>query len=199
MKPDPTFWLLARASGLASYVLLTVSVLAGLVLKSRPFGTRIKPASATRLHRTLALLSLAALALHGFALVIDEAVEIGLGALLVPGLAPYRPLWTGMGVLAGELMVLVYVSFALRKRIGVKNWRRLHWTTYGVFAAATAHGVLAGSDSSEPWAIGLYLGAIGAVAAATAWRALVPPPRPTPRPRPAAAQQPVAATQGGSA
>ena len=185
MKSDPTFWLLARATGLAAYVLLTVSVLAGLVVKSRPFGRAIKPASATQLHRTLALLSLSALALHGLTLVLDETIHIGLGALLVPGLAPYRPLWTGIGVLAGELMLAVYVSFGLRKRIGIKNWRRLHYTTYAAFAGATAHGVMAGTDSGQPWVIGLYLGAIGAVAAATAWRALVPPARPTPRPRPA--------------
>jgi sulfoxide reductase heme-binding subunit YedZ len=185
MKSDPTFWLLARATGLAAYVLLTVSVLAGLVVKSRPFGRAIKPASATQLHRTLALLSLTALALHGLALVLDESIEIGLGALFVPGLAPYRPLWTGIGVLAGELMLLVYVSFALRKRIGIKNWRRLHYTTYLAFAGATAHGVMAGTDAAQPWVIGMYLGAIGAVAAATAWRICVPPARPTPRPRPA--------------
>ena len=37
MHHDPTFWLLARASGLTAYVVLTLSVLAGLVLKSRPF------------------------------------------------------------------------------------------------------------------------------------------------------------------
>jgi sulfoxide reductase heme-binding subunit YedZ len=185
MKSDPTFWLLARATGLAAYVLLTISVLAGLVVKSRPFGRAIKPASATQLHRTLALLSLSALALHGLTLVLDETIHIGLGALLVPGLAPYRPLWTGAGVLAGELMVLVYLSFGMRKRIGIKNWRRLHYTTYLAFAGATAHGVMAGTDSGQPWVIGLYLGAIGAVAAATAWRALVPPARPAPRPRPA--------------
>ena len=154
-------------------------------MKSRPFGRAIKPASATQLHRTLALLSLSALALHGLTLVLDESIHIGLGALLVPGLAPYRPLWTGVGVLAGELMLAVYVSFGLRKRIGTGNWRRLHYTTYLAFAGATAHGVMAGTDSGQPWVIGLYLGAIGAVAAATAWRALVPPARPTPRPRPA--------------
>ena len=184
MKSDPTFWLLARATGITSYVLLTASVIAGLVVKSRPFGRAIKPASATQLHRTLALLSLSALALHGLTLVLDETIEIGLAALLVPGAAPYRPLWTGLGVLAAELMLIVYASFALRKRIGIRNWRRLHWTTYGAFAAATAHGLMAGSDSAAPWAFGLYLGAIGSVAAATAWRALVPPARPTPRPQP---------------
>jgi DMSO/TMAO reductase YedYZ heme-binding membrane subunit len=185
MKHDPTFWILARATGFTAYVLLTCSVLAGLVVKSRPFGAALRPATATDLHRTLALLSLGALALHGLALVVDSSVEIGLGALLVPGLAPYRPLWTGVGVVAGELMLLVYASFSLRRRIGQRNWRRLHWATYATFVAATAHGLMAGTDSAAPWALGLYLGAVGAVAAATAWRALVPA-RPAARPRPQA-------------
>jgi hypothetical protein len=55
---------------------------------------------------------------HASALVLDSTVHIGIGSLLVPGLAPYRPLWTGLGVLAAELMVVVYASFSLRKRIG---------------------------------------------------------------------------------
>lgn len=184
MKNDPTFWLLARATGLTAYVLLTLSVLAGLVVKSRPFGKALKPATAVDLHKMLALLGLTALALHGVFLVLDETVEIGLGALLVPGLAPYRPLWTGLGVIAGELMLVVYVSFALRKRIGQKNWRRLHWATYATFLTGTAHGLMAGSDSGATWALALYLGAVGAVVFATAWRALVPV-RPPARPRPA--------------
>ena len=184
MKSDPTFWILARATGLAAFALLTVSVLAGLVVKSRPFGTRLKPATATDLHRTLALLSLSAVLLHVGALVVDDAAEIGLRAGLVPGLSAYRPVATGLGVLAFELMVLVYASFSLRRRIGQKNWRRLHYTTFGLFALAAGHGLFAGTDTAAPWALGLYLGAIGAVAAATAWRLLVPPARPKPRPRP---------------
>src|SRR5437763_30796 len=54
MHHDPTFWLLARASGLTAYAVLTTSVLAGLVLKSRPFA-RLKPAAVTDAHRALAL------------------------------------------------------------------------------------------------------------------------------------------------
>src|ERR671914_1608655 len=186
MKNDPTFWLLARATGLTAYVLLTVSVLAGLTVKAKPFGRAVKAATAVDFHRFVALLAIGMVALHGLVLVLDETVEIGLGALLVPGLAPYRPLWTGLGVLAGELMLLVYFSFALRKRIGMKNWRRLHWTTYGAFAGATAHGVMAGTDSGSPWALAMYFGAVGAVVAATAWRALVPPlPPKRPQARPA--------------
>ncbi len=169
---DPTFWILARASGLTAYVLLTLSMLAGLVVKSRPLGRALKAATATDTHRFLSLLALGAVGMHGLTLVLDSTVRIGLGALLLPGLAAYRPVATGFGVLAAELAVLIVVSFSLRKQIGARVWRRLHWATYGVFAAATAHGLAAGTDTGRPWAFGLYLGAVGAVAFTTAWRAL---------------------------
>jgi sulfoxide reductase heme-binding subunit YedZ len=176
---DPSFWILARASGLTAYVLLTLSVLAGLVLKSRPFGRAVRAAAVTDVHRFLALLALGAVAIHALALVLDSTVKVGLGALLVPGLASYRPLATGLGVAALELAALVVISFPLRRKIGMRAWRRLHWATYGVFAAATAHGLAAGTDTTRPWAFALYVGAVGAVAFATAWRALTVPPRPT--------------------
>ena len=173
MKADPTFWLLARASGLTAYVLLTASVLAGLVLKSRPFRG-LKPAAVTDTHRFLALLGLGAIALHGATLLLDGTVHLTPVALLVPGASPYRPLPVGIGVLAAELMLLVYVSFALRRAIGMRNWRRLHWATYAIFAAATVTASRP-ERTRQPWAFAIYLGAIGSVTAATAWRAITPP------------------------
>ena len=177
MKTDPSFWYLARASGLLAYSLLTASVLAGLMLKARPFAGLLRPAAVTDLHRFLALLGLGSVAIHGSALVLDTTVAISPLALLVPGLAPYRPLATGLGSLAAIGMLLVYVSFPLRKRIGARAWRRLHWLTYGVFALATVHGLASGSDTRETWALALYGAATGAVIGATAWRILVPPTR----------------------
>ena len=176
MRADPTFWVLARAGGLTAYLLLTASVLAGLVLKSRPLGTRVKPAAVTDVHRVLASLALLALALHGAGLVFDRTVRIDLLGLVVPGRVPYRPVWTAVGVVAAEALLAVYASFSVRRRIGVRTWRRLHWLTYGLFAAATVHGLLAGSDSGARWVQSIYLGAVGAVVFATVWRALVPPP-----------------------
>ena len=169
MTHDPTFWLLARASGLTAYVLLTSSVLAGLVLKSKPFGRRLRAAAVTDVHRFLALLGLAMLALHGVALVLDSTVHMPLSALFVPLRSPYRPVAVSLGVLAAELMALITLSFSLRRWIGGRNWRRLHWATYLVFLLGTAHGLTSGTDR---WALPLYLGAMGLVAFATAWRAL---------------------------
>jgi methionine sulfoxide reductase heme-binding subunit len=169
VKTDPTFWLLARASGLTAYALVTGSVLAGLTVKSKPLGRRIRAAVATDLHRFVSLLALGAIAIHGVTLMLDTAVPLPLAGLVVPGLSPYRPLATGIGVLAAELMLLIYVSFSFRRRIGARNWRRLHYLTFGVFAAATIHGLAAGSDR---WAFGLYAGSVAAVASLTAWRVL---------------------------
>ena len=180
MKHDPTFWLLARASGLTAYALLTTSVLAGLVLKARPFGRALKPATVTDLHRFLALLGLGMLAMHGATLALDQTVHMPLAGLLIPGTSPYRPVAVAVGVVGAELMLLIYASFFLRSHIGTRNWRRLHWATYLVFLLATIHGFAAGTDSTQPWARDLYLGTIGAVAFATAWRAIDRPTRSIP-------------------
>ena len=174
MKTDPTFWILTRTSALTAYALLTLSMLAGLVLKSRPFRG-LRASTVTDVHRVLASLALGAVAVHGTSLLLDSKVEFAFRDLLVPGEGPYRPLWTAFGIVTAEVMVIVYLSFSARRWIGVRAWRLLHWLTYGIFGAATVHGVMAGTDSDRPWAVGLYVGAIGVVAAATCWRVLVPP------------------------
>ena len=190
---DPTFWLLARASGLTAYVLLTATVLAGLVLKSRPLGTRLKPASVTNIHRYLSTLTLGAILLHVTTLLLDTTVKLKPQALIIPGLSSYRPLAVGFGVAALELMLLVAFSFPLRKRIGVKNWRRLHWSTYPIFLLAAGHGLLSGSDSARLFF--LYAGTAGAVVFAAVWRGLVPPVRPVRKARDGAAAVAVYAQQ----
>jgi DMSO/TMAO reductase YedYZ heme-binding membrane subunit len=174
MRQDPTFWILARASGLTAYVLMTLSVVWGIVVKSRPFGSRFRQAAVVDTHRTLAALGLGALVIHVTSLVLDKTVRMPVQALFIPGLSSYRPYSVAVGVLTAELMVVVYASFSIRKRIGFKNWRRLHWVTYGLFAGGTAHGLLSGSDSGRAWALAIYVCAIASVAAATTWRALEP-------------------------
>jgi DMSO/TMAO reductase YedYZ heme-binding membrane subunit len=188
---DQTFWFLARASGFTAYLLITASMLAGLVLKSRPFGAKLKAPIALDVHRFITTLALAAIGVHGLALVADHTVEITLGDLVIPFTAPYKPLWTGLGVIAFDLALIVAISFPLKKRIGGRNWRRLHWVTYSIFAFSTVHGLMAGTDTSQPWAMNIYLGAVGAVAFATAWRAFARPARPAiPAAAPAGAPAP---------
>jgi sulfoxide reductase heme-binding subunit YedZ len=183
VKGDPTFWILARAAGLTAYILLTTSMLAGLTLKSRVLGRAVKASAITDVHRVLALAGLGAIGLHGLALVLDATVKVTPLALLVPGLVDYRSWWVGVGVVAGELMTAVAASFWARPWIGVRAWRAVHWLSYGAFVLASAHGLLAGSDSGRPWAIAIYAGAAGSITIATAWRALGRRPRAARAPR----------------
>lgn len=180
---EQLFWFLARASGITAYLLISAAMIAGIVLKSRPFGAALKAPIALDVHRFITTLAFAAIGVHGLALVADSTVEITLGDLVIPFTAPYKPLWTGLGVIAADLAVIIAISFPLKKRIGGRNWRRLHWATYAIFVFSTAHGLAAGTDTAQPWAMQMYLGAVGAVAFATAWRAFAGPPRPAPQPK----------------
>jgi methionine sulfoxide reductase heme-binding subunit len=179
VRGDPTLWILARSTGIVAYALLSATVLAGLTARARPVRA-LPPAATVEVHRFLSLLALMAVGLHGVFLALDASVPIPALALVVPGASPYRPLWVGLGVAGAELMLLVHLSFRLRRRIGVRNWRRLHYATYVAFLGATAHGLMAGTDSARPWALAMYAGASGAVVALTSWRILSP--RPVPRP-----------------
>ena len=189
MSPDMLPWVLARATGVSAIVLLGGAMIAGLLVRTRTAVGPVKGSGMVNVHRHLSLLALLAIAAHGVFLVQDTTVEISPLALVVPGLVPYRPAWTGIGVVAAELALLVHLSFRFRKRIGVPAWRRIHWLTYAVFAGGVVHGIGSGTDSGAPWALGLYGGLVGAVAGLTGWRA-VTARRPTRRAaRPAASRQ----------
>lgn len=169
MKHDPTFWLLARSTGLLAYAFATATVVAGLTLKARLLRS-VRVASVTDVHRVLSLAGLVAVAAHATSLVLDETVEVTPLAVFVPGLVGYRTVWCAVGVVVLELMVIIHVSFRLRRRIGVQNWRRLHYFAYLVFAGATVHGLLTGTDSDQIWALGIYAVAVGLVVSLTFWR-----------------------------
>ena len=63
----------------------------------------------------------------------------------------YRPLFTGLGIIAGYLAALLGLSFYARRRIGVKLWRRLHRATVLVWVLGVIHTLGAGSDAATQW------------------------------------------------
>jgi methionine sulfoxide reductase heme-binding subunit len=181
MSAEMLPWILARATGMTAIALIGLAMVAGLLVRTRTAVGGLRGSAMVDLHRHLSLLALLAIAAHGALLVMDATVDISPLALVVPGLVPYRPLWTGVGVVAAELALLVHLSFRLRSRLGVRAWRRLHGLTYAVFAGGLVHGIAAGTDTGTTWATALYAGLAGAVAGLTGWRAVT-----ARRPRPAA-------------
>ena len=64
---------------------------------------------------------------------------------------PYRPLWTGLGIIAGYLAVIFGLSFYIRRRIGPRLWRSAHRLVIVVYVLAVAHTLGAGTDGSTIW------------------------------------------------
>ena len=106
-------------------------------------------------HRFLAILTGVFIVLHGGALLLDTVVPFSLARELVPFTTAYRPFAVGLGVVAAELTAAVGISNALRSRLPHGVWRRVHYLTLAVWAFATLHGLLAGTDRFDPWFAGL--------------------------------------------
>lgn len=151
---DPTpylWWLVGRASGIVALALVTVAVLLGLTMSTKLLRRPGLGRTLVRLHEHVALVGLGAIGVHGLALLADPWLRPGLSGVTVPFTMAYRPLFTGLGIVAGYLAALLGLSFYARRRIGVKLWRRLHRATVLVWALGVAHTLGAGSDAATQW------------------------------------------------
>ncbi len=149
-------WSIARATGFAAFAALALDVIAGLTLSTRVGGRRLARGALVELHGWLSPLAIALVLGHALVLLADGYIRFDALDVLVPFASPFRPVAVGLGVIAGYLALAVHASFALRRRIGTAWWRRLHYLSFVAFVAAAVHGVAAGTDRAQPWAIAIY-------------------------------------------
>jgi len=173
MTTLPIAWLVARAAGLVAFGLLTLSVWLGLAMSTRLLGSK-RQKSLLGLHRTLAWTGLSMIGLHMGAVLLDPVLHFGLAAALVPFAAPWKTGAIAAGVVAGWLSLALASSFRLRKWIGQKGWRRLHYASFGAFALSLGHALLVGTDLRGLGGPLLALVAAGPVLWLTFYRLLVP-------------------------
>jgi len=141
------YWYMARAGGVVAYLLLWLSTVWGLVMSTKITAHLIPAPLAYGLHEFLSILAIVFALLHSVALLGDEYIQFNIFHLAVPFIAPYEPLWTGLGTIALYLSVALTASFYIRKQIGQKTWRALHYFTFVAYLLAAAHGLMAGTDS----------------------------------------------------
>lgn len=170
-------WYLTRGTGAVSLVLLTGTAVLGVTNSVRWSPPRTPRFVVQYLHRNLALLSIAFIAVHVATAVIDGFAPIRWLDAVIPFGSGYRPLWLGLGAIAFDVLVAVAVTSLVRARLGYRAWRAVHWTAYGCWALAVFHGLGIGSDSKQPWMLGLVAASVAAVGAATTWRILAGWPR----------------------
>jgi sulfoxide reductase heme-binding subunit YedZ len=157
---DPTrviWWLVSRASGVLALVLISLSVLIGLAMATKVLRRPGLKRVCIRLHEHIALIALVAIAVHGLALLGDHWLKPGLRGIAVPFALSYKTQFTGLGIIAGYLAVVLGPSFYLRRRIGARRWRQLHRATVIVWVLVVVHTLGAGSDGTSMWLRGIVL------------------------------------------
>ncbi len=165
-------WYLTRGTGVVTLLLLTASVVLGVlqVLRWAPLGS--PRFTVVALHRAISLLVVALLAVHVLTAVLDSFAPIRLVDALLPFAGSYRPLWLGLGALGLDLVVALTVTSLLRRRLGLRAWRAVHWLAYAAWPVALVHGWGAGTDARTAWMLAITLGCAAAVLGAVAWRLL---------------------------
>jgi sulfoxide reductase heme-binding subunit YedZ len=177
--PSP-LWYATRGAGVALLLVLTATIVLGAGTSLRIGGRSIPRFVTALLHRNLGLLAVVLLAVHIVTTVLDPFAHIGVGDALVPFSASYRPLWLGIGTVAAELLVAIAATSLLRRRIGQRTWRLVHWTAYASWPVAVVHGLGTGSDAQAPWMIGITASCVTAVLFAVlarlcaGWRSRLP-------------------------
>jgi methionine sulfoxide reductase heme-binding subunit len=166
-------WYLTRGTGAASLVLLTLTLVLGVINVRRWAPRGLQRFLVDDLHRTLGLLVVVLLAVHVASNLVSSYVSISVIDALVPFVGSYHPFWLGLGALALDLLAALIVTSLLRARIGLRAWRAVHWAAYACWPVAVVHGIGMGTDASG-WLLWLTIGCVALVGVALTARLASP-------------------------
>lgn len=159
-------WYFGRASGIAAFILLSISACFGLVVSSRTMRSRFAPATSLETHRLLSILSLSLVVLHASSFFFDDFMRItGLEAF-IPFLLRRDFASAGgydlgiavsLGIIALYGMVILVLTSEFRAKIPAKVWRAIHYISFATYLLFLAHGFTAGTDSGTWWMRAIYI------------------------------------------
>jgi sulfoxide reductase heme-binding subunit YedZ len=167
-------WYLTRGTGVVTLVLFTLTLTLGIANYKRFETSRIPRFVVDGVHRNAALLSVTFLMMHIATTLLDGYVPIHLIDVVVPFGAAYKPLWVGFGAVAFDLLVAVALTSALRRRLGHRLWRSVHWLAYAAWPVALIHGLGMGTDRHAHWMLVLSGACVLIVALAVLARLIEP-------------------------
>lgn len=159
-------WYVSRASGVVLLVLATATVVLGVVVRGGWVPRSTLRFVVGGLHRNVALLCVAVLAVHVVTAELDPFVTIGWAAAVVPYGSHYRALWIGLGAVSLDLLLAVTATSALRRFLSYRAWRAVHLTAYAAWPTAFAHSLQSGSDTGIAWVDAVLWACAAAVALA---------------------------------
>ncbi len=164
MNPQ-VWWYVTRSSGIIAWLMLTATVIWGILLSTKAFPNRRRPTWLMAMHRWLAGLMLVFLAIHLGALVADSYVSFGLADLTIPYATDWKPGAVALGIVATWLLVAVQLTSYATRHLPRRVWRAVHLFSYVAFWLTSMHGAFAGTDATS-W---MYRGGAVASILAVAW------------------------------
>lgn len=147
---DPTrWWYLARASGLVAWVLLTVSVVAGLLMSAKL--TQGKTRRCTQgFHISVGAFAVIFTTIHLICVFNTAQLQVGVVQLLIPFAKRDNPAAQAAGVIAFYLLATVVLTSWVRVALPWRWWRRMHLMSVPLWVLSTVHTALAGTDLTDP-------------------------------------------------
>ncbi len=167
---DLALWALGRGTGLVALVLLTASICLGILTRSRQRWAGLPQYGLTAIHKTTSLTATGLIVVHVTTLLLDPQAQLRLVDAVVPFASSWRPLWLGLGTVAVDLLLLVVATSLMRKRIGQRAFRLVHWTTYLLWPVALTHALGTGTDAGTLWMDALAAPCVAAVVSMVWWR-----------------------------
>ncbi|HEX7555608.1 MAG TPA: hypothetical protein VF338_03210, partial [Leptolinea sp.] len=145
-------WYLSRGSAVVGYVLLWVSMMLGLLMTNKMSRYWPGAPAAYDLHEYVSLLGLGFVLFHALILMGDTYIKLNLLQILLPfGSINYRPVGVALGQFGFYMWVILNATFDIRKKIGNKTWRLIHFASFVSFFFAMLHGITSGTDTSAWW------------------------------------------------
>ncbi|SEA34512.1 ferric reductase-like transmembrane domain-containing protein [Leifsonia sp. 21MFCrub1.1] len=167
---NEVMWAFGRASGVISLLLFTATLLLGIVTRSGRPLPGMPRFSVSLVHRNVSLLAVVFLVLHVGTLMLDSYAKLGPIDVVVPFLGSFKPFWQGLGTVAFDLVLAIVLTGLLRRRIGQRAFRFVHWFTYAMWPIAVLHAIGNGTNGTSGWFLALAAGCAVLVAAAVVWR-----------------------------
>lgn len=144
-------WISVRVAGLTAYLLLTLSVLAG-ILRHIPK----KKSNILEFHQVIGQIGLLFIAIHAYLLVYDHYQPYSLVSVLVPFMSPHERILTGIGTITMYLLIVVILTSDFMKLIGRKVWKKTHYLVFPMWFLSFMHSFFIGTDTGSSWAQSLY-------------------------------------------
>ncbi len=166
----PTWGTASAAAGVIAMVLLTAVVVLGILVDRRVRLPGLPRFVGLSLHRYTSLLALAFLALHIVTALVGPYARVGMLGALVPLVSGYSRGWIAAGVIASDLVVALVVTSLLRRYLGYRGWRSVHWCAYACWPVALAHSLGTGTGMRSGRLLDLAVACAALAVGAAGWR-----------------------------